>query len=465
MSSQAKRRRQQPYDMENPANWTVNKLKTELENRGLKLTTTVSKAALLQIYQQVSKTDNDSVNNRGAQISQDKQTEASRDQVQPNTRSAAANQNITPATSGVATSVTETLQAANTGHISSLGMDSGAAMGMFTAMQSTISSLQATVSQLLTERTTSSGQSSQPSTNLLQKYYGMEPAQTTATTTTTITAATSKFGVPADSLPHVDVITDSVKKNILEGKYVNLACLMIPDFETPNFTTNNTNGLELLKQGRKDHRLDRALTITQFFRAFGVYKRIMSEAYPQRRLELDLYEADIGNIYEHYGDIFYQYHCQFTKKAAAYLEKGIKVDWSKRDKDLFQLIVGGAKTKLCEHCFQCDHQSPFCPSQYNVQSALTNYRRQNDITLGKYSETRTDKKGRSRVTFQGREICNNFNNDSCKYNPGKYPFAHVCKKCKSEDHGESRCNTLKESTTAQTVLSHEHKEKKQKPIA
>ena len=59
----------------------------------------------------------------------------------------------------------------------------------------------------------------------------------------------------------------------------------------------------------------------------------MSEAYPQRRLELDLYEADIGSIYEHYGDIFYQYHRQFTKKTAAYLEKGIKIS-SVQDDDL-----------------------------------------------------------------------------------------------------------------------------------
>ena len=50
-------------------------------------------------------------------------------------------------------------------------------------------------------------------------------------------------------------------------------------------------------------------------------------------MSLDLYEADIGNIYEHYGEVFYQYHVQFTKQAAAYIEKGIKVDWSKRHKD------------------------------------------------------------------------------------------------------------------------------------
>ena len=88
----------------------------------------------------------------------------------------------------------------------------------------------------------------------------------------------------------------------------------------------------------------------------------MCEAFPQRRLELELYEADIGNIFDHFGNLFYQYHVQFTRKAAAYLEKGTKIDWSKRNTELFQLIVGGAKAKLCDHCSQSDHQSQFCPS-------------------------------------------------------------------------------------------------------
>lgn len=189
----------------------------------------------------------------------------------------------------------------------------------------------------------------------------------------------------------------------------------------------------------------------------------MSEAYPQRRLELDLYEADIVNIYEHYGDIFYQYHRQFTKKAAAYLEKGIKIDWSKRDKDLFQLIVGGAKTKLYEHCLQCDHQSPFCPSQYNVQSTVLSLKKQTDQVVK--TDSKLDKKGRSRVTFQGKEICNNFNNNSCKYPAGKCPFAHVCKRCKSEVHGESQCNTQKESSIMTTVPDPDHKDRKYKPSA
>ena len=44
----------QPYDLNNPLNWTVAKLKNEIKKLGMKLTTSVSKSALLQIYNQVS---------------------------------------------------------------------------------------------------------------------------------------------------------------------------------------------------------------------------------------------------------------------------------------------------------------------------------------------------------------------------------------------------------------------------
>ena len=59
MASSAKRRRQQSYDMDNPVNWTIDKLKTELETKGIKLTAAASKAALVQLYNQLPKPDND----------------------------------------------------------------------------------------------------------------------------------------------------------------------------------------------------------------------------------------------------------------------------------------------------------------------------------------------------------------------------------------------------------------------
>ena len=84
-------------------------------------------------------------------------------------------------------------------------------------------------------------------------------------------------------------MTESVKRNIIAGKYVNLACLLIPDFEAPKASNETMNVLEFLKRDRKDCRLDRALNITQFYKAFGIYKKAMCEAYPLRRKELDLY--------------------------------------------------------------------------------------------------------------------------------------------------------------------------------
>ena len=113
------------------------------------------------------------------------------------------------------------------------------------------------------------------------------------------------------------------------------------------------------------------------------------------------------------------------------MEKGIKVDWSKRHKDLFQLLVGGSKTKLCEHCFQADHQSPFCPTQINIVPSP----KQRPVTG---QNATTDRKGRPRVLFKGKEICNNFNGDrGCSR--VACPFVHVCMKCKKNGHGQVSC--------------------------
>ena len=239
---------------------------------------------------------------------------------------------------------------------------------------------------------------SSSSTNMLAKVY-----QNQDDGTSSHTVAPVQHDVAADSLPHIDVVSDSLRRQITEGKYVNLASLLIPDFDTANFTTSEFSGLELLRQNRRDHRLDRSLTITQFYRGFGIYKRVMCEAYPQRSVELDLYEADIGNIFDQFGNLFYQYHVQFSRKATAYLENGIKVNWSKGDKDMFQLIVGGAKAKLCDHCSQSDHQSAFCPSQINGPG-LSDKRYEVRKGSGK-TDASVDKHGRPKIMYQGKEIC------------------------------------------------------------
>ena len=291
-------RRSQPYDFDNPANWTVKTLNNQLEALGVKLTSTMPKSSLIELYQQHCKQTNgsgtvvDTINH------------------QTDFQSAAVNQTMTQTTGSMEVSTdTQTPNSNCNGTESSLP----GTLGVITAMQSTISSLQTTISNLLTEKSSVKTNTVTSSTNLLERYYGTQIVENTPNQPTD-----SQFGVSANDLPHVDVVFESLRRKIIEGKYINLACLLIPEFEAPNVTTNEISGIEFLRQGRKDHRLDRVLTITQFYKAFGIHKRITCEVYPQLKLELDLYEADIGNISDHYGEMFYQYHCQFTRKAAAY---------------------------------------------------------------------------------------------------------------------------------------------------
>ena len=111
---------------------------------------------------------------------------------------------------------------------------------------------------------------------------------------------------------------------------------------------------------------------------------------------------------------------------------------------MFQLIVGGAKSKLCDHCSQTDHQSAFCQSQINVPG-LSNKHSEQHKGSSKI-DTSVDKHGRPKVLFQGKEICNNYDTKTCLNRACSY--LHVCKKCKSFSHGESRCDSQKSAPLA-----------------
>jgi hypothetical protein len=115
---------------------------------------------------------------------------------------------------------------------------------------------------------------------------------------------------------------------------------------------------------KPDLRLNRQLTIQEFILAFGKYKRLMTTAFPARKSELDAYEEDVIEISNFYGHKFYDYHKRFAAKAATLLQdKHIKVDWSKRDRDLLSSTGAGVEINICKLCNMIDHSTTFCPLQ------------------------------------------------------------------------------------------------------
>ena len=247
------------------------------------------------------------------------------------------------------------------------------------------------------------------------------------------TKGLSKFGYAAESLPFIETIHPTVKKQILEGKDVNLASLLIPYYTGLHSDSSTT----VSHKQKSDPRLNHNLSLGQFIQAFGIYKNIMCDTYPARRQELDLYERDIVDMATTYhGKGFYEYHKAFSAQAAAHLRfSNKKVDWSVRNNKLFASVFVNQSANSCSLCQSAMHLAPFCPNHLNkgtIQSAPNRT----------YSPS-VDVRGRTRVKFNGQEICNNFNSvKGC--NRSYCRNAHVCLTCKKE-HSQQSCQNAKNS--------------------
>ena len=143
------------------------------------------------------------------------------------------------------------------------------------------------------------------------------------------------------------------------------------------------------------------------------------------------------------GAGFYDYHKQFSAKAASYLKNhNWKLDWSKRDSQLYSNIFTNYKSNSCQHCLSVSHLSDFCPKilqDNNITyfgSASNNYSYKSSST--------SDSHGRQRLFMKGEEICNNFNgNKGCLRS--RCNNLHVCLECQGP-HSRSQCTKDKDST-------------------
>ena len=250
-------------------------------------------------------------------------------------------------------------------------------------------------------------------------------------------------GIHPNTLPPMDIVTSQVRSQISSGKDVNLAALLIPGYSGDVIQRTITVGNDILPlKPLTDSRLNKSLTMNEFVKAFTIYTNVMCSAYPHRREELNQYLSllvDMNSQFPGFG--YFDYHKQFSAKAAAALAKGLKVDWGRRDTILYTTIFDGQKANVCNICRSVSHDTPFCGHMQNRNSnpSLNNRQTQDHDT------NRHNRQGRPIAFFQRKQICNNFNDGRCRYTASTCLHAHVCRLCHDGTHAacDLKCGTIR----------------------
>lgn len=462
------RTRNVPWNSSDPSNWTVEKLKTELERMNIFIPASLGKNVLKKIYvENIARRD---INNSGPNNiqtednvhgNQNTPNQVSHSSSTSNTPAAGSSDDLTNAARpNRSTAVTEAGTARNDTSGSStsnmaapipMNINNPIVTGMLNSMQSmqqTMFGMQQSVLKLASDRNTADGNEGN---SLSTAYAAMRSPGRGAGNVEQLTNVAvnntqnggyrfpiSEFGVPSECVPHLDIVQDNIKKKIWEGKDVNLASLLIPKFDNEKNTHESGHQTINIKlNDQEDVRLHKSLTISEFITAFGKYKRVMCVKFPERRVELDRYEANIVDVSNVYGSKFFEYHCQFSARAAAALrDHNIKVDWAIKDNTLLTMVAGNARMNACNLCNSTMHPSAFCPqlaTSKNTFSNMSNVNKNNLKVIDRY--------GRKRIMFNDKEVCNNFNERSC-YRPS-CQYAHVCSVCHASTHGANSCTRKK----------------------
>ena len=233
--------------------------------------------------------------------------------------------------------------------------------------------------------------------------------------------------IPSSALPDIDIVPDSIKKDIWQGKDVNLNLLLLPIKDRKNVAVDRDvqfGGEMFTLKAKRDNRLTRDLTITEFITAFTIYKRVMCAEYPHRTEELDKYQSFIIEISTKFpGSCFYQYHLQFAAKAAEYFHLNYRIDWSSPDTTMLSTIVAGQKANTCNLCQAFDHTTPFCGLSADLQPQVSSAREGRAVC--RYHQTQ---KGCAKRFCSFDHVCAN-----C-YSPNHKAGHFSCTKSTGNDH-------------------------------
>ncbi|XP_044133871.1 uncharacterized protein LOC122932142 [Bufo gargarizans] len=252
------------------------------------------------------------------------------------------------------------------------------------------------------------------------------PAVVTGTVPTLRSTANLSQGGGVPSVAPVYFVRPSIKKDILEGKDVNLASLLITSHDVTENKSFGCSELSVVLKA-KDPRLSRKLTLAEFVLAFSLFRDVVCSASPNRREELDIYLYRVVDLAHKYGGTaFYDYHRSFSAKAAAiWAQFQVVTDWSNIDMELFCRHFASLKSPVCATCQSPAHTTAWCPLADLTAAPSTS---RGGINPGPSQQaTQFDKLGRP-IHYLGKaQLCNNFNYAVCNFSQCR--LLHICATC------------------------------------
>ncbi len=248
--------------------------------------------------------------------------------------------------------------------------------------------------------------------------------------------------ISSSLVPEIDIVPPNVKKDILLGKDINLAVLLLPLHERQH--ASHLNGEiqvgddTFILKAKRDNRMNINLTIGDFVKAFNIYKNVIVEEQPGRRAELDAYLSNMIRMASQFpGFIYYNYHREFSARAAdLWINHNIPLDWSELDPRIASRHTAGCKANACSICQSHDHSTDFCASFASRKPA---YPRQSLPQLpAKAAGVKLG--GDAADGSKATRYCWRFNgNNGCRLPAGECRFPHKCASCNSDAHGRTEC--------------------------
>ncbi|KAL3859155.1 hypothetical protein ACJMK2_009387 [Sinanodonta woodiana] len=239
-----------------PENLTESKLVKQLAEKNIMVSVSLGKKNLLQLYK-------DNVQQTGVSLC------------------AGASSGDQPSSSNTSTSPSSDLQTAAPPRDSNMA-DTAAIKQQLTALQASVAALKQSYTAIVVSgRSTTASQAQwiptgenigQSQSNFsLQSAFARRGDDDTMRFLQTIPCAvplqTVSYAVPVDKLPPVEIRSSNTRKDIITGKHVNLALLLIPGMDSSSETkTIEQGGSQIVFKG-SDPRLAGALNISDFRKA------------------------------------------------------------------------------------------------------------------------------------------------------------------------------------------------------